>query len=79
MVRTVVSLSEKDKSWLDKKAAHDHVTMTEVVRRAIKHYRKCEQLHSAAPIKKLLDDTHGVWDKGDALDYQSSIRDEWDD
>lgn len=40
MVRTVISLDPDDKRWLDSKAREEKVAMTEVVRRAVKHYRE---------------------------------------
>jgi predicted nucleic acid-binding protein len=36
MVRTVVSLDERDKKWLDRKAREKGVTMTTLVRQAIR-------------------------------------------
>lgn len=78
LVRTVISLNKEDKKWLDKKAAKDHTTMTEMVRRALNHYRQCENAHTSSANKAILQETSGLWSKGDALKYQQKIRDEWD-
>lgn len=79
MIRTVVSLDSKDKVWLDKKAHFEHITMTEVVRRAIKHYRQCEEIHAKKPIESILRETKGLWAKEDGLTYQQKVRTEWED
>lgn len=76
MVRTVISISEEDKAWLEQKAAEEGIPMTEVVRRAIRVMReKAEREHP--PIKVLLERTRGMWNGGDGLDYQRRLRDEW--
>lgn len=79
MIRTVVSIDNKDKAWLDRKAMQDHITMTELVRRAIKHYRQCDEVHTKGPIDQLLNETKGLWVAEDGLKYQNKIREEWED
>lgn len=76
MVRTVISLDEKDKAWLDAKAAEEKVSMTALVRRAVKLLRQSERA-SGRPFEDLLERTSGMWKKGDGLEWQRSKRDEW--
>jgi hypothetical protein len=76
MVRTVISLNESDKSWLDQQAALQHVPMTEVVRQAVQALRAVRQQNSD-DFHALLAGTVGIWRHGDALDWQQNVRDEW--
>ena len=77
MVRTVVSLDPEDKAWLDRVAQDERVTMTEIVRRAIRRLRD----QSGEPRKNfdaLLAETAGIWREGDGLKCQQKLRAEWD-
>lgn len=76
MVRTVISLDEDDKLWLDRRAAEEGVPMTELIRRAVR------LLRSQAPaehrsLDELLVATSGLWKHGDGLRYQERLRGEW--
>lgn len=73
MVRTVISLDPEDKAWLDRKAKREKVTMTELVRRAVRKMREEEP-----SFEQLLEETAGTWQHGDGLEYQIKIREEWD-
>jgi hypothetical protein len=76
MVRTVISLDEEDKDWLDQRADAEGVPMTELVRRAVRLLRQREP--GPEPTRSdLLRRTRGVWRSGDALEYQQGLRDEW--
>ena len=77
MVRTVVSLDSEDKEWLDRIAQQEHVSMTEIVRRAVKRMRE-ENAAAPGSFETLLSETAGVWRAGDGLQYQQKIRDEWE-
>lgn len=76
MVRTVISLDESDKRWLDQQAALQHVPMTEVVRQAVQALRAASQ-QSGDDFQALLASTAGTWPHGDGLVWQQDIRDEW--
>jgi len=76
MVRTVISLDETDKRWLDQQAALQHVPMTEVVRQAVQALRAARQ-QNGDDFLALLADTSGIWHHGDALAWQQNARDEW--
>lgn len=76
MVRTVISLDESDKRWLDQQAALQHVPMTEVVRQAVQALRAARE-QNGDDFLALLDGTAGIWQHGDGLAWQKDIRDEW--
>ncbi len=78
MVRTVITLEEEDKAWLDRKAEEDRVSMAELVRRAVRLYRE-ESNREAQPLRQLLQATSGLWKGEDGLAYQRRIRSEWDE
>lgn len=77
VIRTVISMTEGDKAWLDRRAKEEGVTMTELVRRAVRFYRSFHD-SSDAEFFSLLRGTTGVWRAGDGLDYQRRVRDEWE-
>lgn len=78
MIRTVVSLDNSDKKWLDKQAHLRHVPMTEVVREAVHYYRNKVESEKQLTFDELLAKTAGLWKKGDGLAYQKKLREEWD-
>jgi len=73
VVRTVVSLDDDDKAWLDRAARSERIQMTRLVRRAI---RRLRQEQEAAPqgFERLLRETTGSWKAGDGLAYQRRLR-----
>ncbi len=73
MTRTVISLDNDIKKWIDAKAVQDGVSMTELVRRALHQYRE----HEEKSVERLLSETSGTWTGGDGLKYQQGLRDEW--
>ena len=76
MVRTVVSLDERDKKWLDRKAREKGVTMTTLVRQAVRELRlKGVTRDSAEPaFDEILRMTKGTWRKGDAAAWVRKMR-----
>lgn len=76
MVKTVVSLDDDDKRWLDKRARSEGLPMTELVRRAVRLYREAEEQPSFA---ELVQTVRGTWKHGDGLRWQRAIREEWDE
>ncbi len=77
MTRTIISLDPDDKAWLNRKAKQERTPMTELVRRAIRQFRK----HSGpetAELDRLLRETAGLWKQGDGLAYQNRLRRGWD-
>lgn len=74
MVRTVISLEPADKTWLDRKAREEGVSMTELVRRAIRRLRADERTPS---LSELLERSRGTWQGADGLEHQQRLRGAW--
>lgn len=78
MDRTIISIQSDDKVWLMRQARAEHVSMAELIRRAIHQYRDQLKATSAKPsFKTLLIQTSGLWVHGDGLSYQEKLRQEW--
>lgn len=78
MIRTLISLDEEDKRWLDRRAKEEGVTMTELVRKAVRQYREAKERGSFEPsLEQLLERTSGLLRGGDGLAEQTRLRDEW--
>ncbi|MGI8990935.1 MAG: ribbon-helix-helix protein, CopG family [Bryobacteraceae bacterium] len=73
MVRTIISLEEPDKKWLDSKASQLGLPTAELVRRFVIRMRQEEE----SAYEKMLQQTSGIWEEGDGLEYQNRMRDEW--
>lgn len=76
MIRTVISLDDDDKRWLDRRAKAEGVTMTHLVRRAVRLLRQRDPSPEQTR-DELLRRTSGIWTSGDGLEYQRRVRDEW--
>jgi Arc/MetJ-type ribon-helix-helix transcriptional regulator len=76
MIRTVISLDEESKKWLDQQAREENVSAAELIRKAVRKYRD-EKKREAVPLNDLLKQTSGMWKAGDALAYQRRLRKEW--
>ena len=74
--RTIISLPNPQKLWLEDIARREGVAMTAVVRDAVAHY----QQHLAVPFAdfaSLGSRLQGTWKRGDGLTWQTQMRDEW--
>ncbi len=78
MVRTVISLESEDKTWLDRKAKDEQVSMAELIRRAVRRLRE-ESESEARPLQQQLQETSGIWKGEDGLSFQQRMREEWAD
>jgi hypothetical protein len=76
MIRTIISLNEEDKAWLDRRAHEEGLTMTELVRRSVHLYRETTD-PADSEFGVLLDETRNIWKAEDALQYQRRLREEW--
>ncbi len=76
MVRTIVSLEDFDKKWLDRYSDHHKQSTAETIRFAIKEFQKKareEERHV------LLKRTAGLLKgKGDSVSFVRKLREEWD-
>jgi hypothetical protein len=72
--RTIITISDKDKSWLEAYSKKNGISITETIRRGILELREKE---SENLYKTLVRETQGIWEEGDGLRYQEKIRAEW--
>lgn len=80
MIRTLISLEDEDKRWLDRRAEEEKTTMAQVVRTAVKRYREqCEREPGEPSLEELLRRTSGLWKGGDGLEAQLRLRGEWEE
>jgi hypothetical protein len=66
MTRTIITLDPDDCAWLMRKAKLERTPMTELVRRAVRQFRK-QSGPQTSNFERLLDETSGSWKQGDAL------------
>ena len=76
MIRTVISLDEESKEWLDQQARAENVSTAEIIRTAVRKYRD-EKKREALPLSELLRQTSGMRKGEDGLVYQRRLRKEW--
>jgi len=76
MIRTLISLEEKDKRWLDSYSRSRHQSIAETVREALHTYR---ELNNSDEKIELLSATAGLWKaRGvDGQDFVDGLRNEW--
>jgi len=77
MTRTIISLPEGDKRWLESYGKRHGISSAEVVRRAIGEFRRKKPVRSLAAV---LRDTAGTWTsiKGDSRERVEALRKEWE-
>jgi len=78
MIRMIVSMPPETKNWLEEYGRRHHLSAAEVIRRALKLYRR----KGASPedSQDVLTRTQGKWTSvaGDSQAYLDGIRGEWD-
>ena len=72
--RTIITISEEDKQWLEHYSSLHRVSMAEAIRQGIRKLKEAELMENYQTIVK---NTRGLWKKGDGLAYQKKIRTEW--
>lgn len=72
--KTTILLHEDERDWLERYSEDRKLPMAEAIRIAIKNLREADGRETYA---QLLQETKGVWKKGNGLDYQRKIRSEW--
>jgi hypothetical protein len=77
MTRTIISIPEEEKRWLENYGRRHRISSAEVVRRAIREYRQVKADKSLAGV---LRETAGTWTsvKGDSRDHVEALRREWE-
>lgn len=77
MVRTIVSLSEDDKRWLDQYSHNHHQAMAQTIRVAVKLFQKSAVSETK---NRILSETAGLLkDKADSVRFVRQLRDEWEE
>jgi hypothetical protein len=74
-IRTLITISDKDKSWLASYAQSRGISIAEAIRQAIARMRNMEREQT---YEQLANTVRGTWEKGDGLEYQQKIREEWE-
>ena len=76
MTRTIISILEEEKRWLESYGRQQRISSAEVIRRAIREYRQMKADKSFASV---LRETAGTWTsvKGDSRDHVEALRREW--
>jgi hypothetical protein len=77
VVRTIISLAETDKRWLDQRAKQQGVPMTAVIREAVELLRFRDSVERRRQFDAVLKRTAGIWKNGDGLAWQRKMRAEW--
>jgi hypothetical protein len=74
-MRTFVDIPEIEKSWLDKKAKEQGISIAEALNQTLRAAREAEQNH--AELASLMDKIQGAWTRGDGLAWQMKMRSDW--
>ncbi len=72
--RTIITISDMEKRWLMSYTKTHKISMAEAIRRGITCLKAS---HSASSYLKIVNDTKGIWSKGDGLKFQGRLRSEW--
>ena len=72
--RTIVTLSKDEKEWLERYSRGKGLSMAQTVRKGIARLRNEER---SSLYEDTLQNTRGLWAKGDGLEYQKELRQEW--
>jgi hypothetical protein len=73
-LRTIITISENDKKWLENYSKTSGISMAEAIRQGISQLREKEEKNI---FQVLLKETRGIWGKEDGLEYQEKLRLEW--
>ncbi len=72
--RTIITISDTEKRWLMSYTKTHKISMAEAIRRGIACLKASQ---SSASYLKIVNDTKGIWSKGDGLKFQERLRSEW--
>ena len=77
LVRIVINLENEQKEWLDEQAVLRRVSSASLIRQAVSDFQAKERRGSDVSLHRALEQTAGIWQSGDGLEYQMRIRKEW--
>jgi hypothetical protein len=72
--RTIITISEEDKRWLESYSSLNRVSVAEAIRQGIRKLKEAELFEN---YQTLVQRTKGLWKQGDGLNFQKKIRAEW--
>jgi len=72
--RTIVTISDEDKLWLKSYSRSFGISMAEAIRRGIARLKAEE---GKSHYESVVRNTRNIWRKGDGLEYQKNMRNEW--
>lgn len=72
--RTIITVSDEDKLWLENYSRSCGISMAEAIRRGIARL-KIEEGQST--YESIVRRTRGIWQKAEGLEYQKKLRNEW--
>lgn len=77
MTRTILSIPQDEKAWVDRYSRRHRISSAEVVRRAIREFKR---IKSEKGLAVVLRETAGTWTspKGDSRNLVDSLRKQWD-
>lgn len=73
-LRTIITISENDKKWLESYSKTSGISMAEAIRQGINQLRQREEKNI---FQALIEETRGIWNKEDGLKYVEKLRSEW--
>jgi 6-phosphogluconate dehydrogenase len=73
--RTIITLSEEDKQWLESYSRAHQVSLAEAIRQGIRRLKDAE---FEKTYQAIVQNTRGIWKEGDGFKYQRKSRSEWD-
>ena len=78
MTRTIISIPDDEKAWLESYGRRHRISSAEVIRRAIREFRRMKAEKGLAAV---LRKTTGTWTSvsGDSRDHVRALRREWKD
>ncbi len=74
--RTIITLPDEDRAWLEYYSRTYGISMAEGIRRALRLLRENKEKDV---YRALVERTRGIWVQGDGLEYQRKMRSEWED
>ena len=72
--RTIITISDEDKLWLENYSRMHSISMAEAVRRGIIQLKERD---TGEAYRRLVLQTRGIWKGEDGLRYQKKLRAEW--
>jgi len=71
--RIIITLPAEDKQWLEGYSRAQKISLAESIRKGVQKLKKADGLKT---YERLVENTYGLWKKGDGLAYQMKIRSE---